>query len=82
MRKTMIKYGSKATDIVLQKEGFIRITTVNAKASWRRDFIEGKEVTQVLEQSLKFPKGHTLVNTKLLHLQNPCQRVLRHARKM
>ncbi len=48
MRKTMIKYGSKATDIVLQKEGFIRITTVNAKASWRRDFIEGKEVTQVL----------------------------------
>lgn len=47
MRKIMVKYGSKATDVVQHKDSLIRITTVNAKASWTRDYLEGKDVYQV-----------------------------------
>ncbi|CAK0783750.1 hypothetical protein CVIRNUC_006949 [Coccomyxa viridis] len=36
MRKAMIKYGSKSTDIIKTKGATMKIVTVNAKGSWTR----------------------------------------------
>ncbi|KAK9819583.1 hypothetical protein WJX72_000010 [[Myrmecia] bisecta] len=46
VRKMAHKYGSKSTDIVKQKGAVLKITTVNAKASWTRVLHEGKTVSQ------------------------------------
>jgi predicted secreted protein len=47
MRKMMIKYGGKSTDIVKQKGTTITVTTVNAKGSWTRKLATDKVVHQV-----------------------------------
>ncbi|KAK9801401.1 hypothetical protein WJX73_006338 [Symbiochloris irregularis] len=46
VRKMMLKYGSQSTDIIKHSGNSLRITTVNAKASWTRDVAEGREVSQ------------------------------------
>ena len=43
----MLKYGSQSTDIIRQMGSSLRVTTVNAKGSWCREMIEGREVSQV-----------------------------------
>ena len=47
MRKMLIKYGSKSTDIVKQKGASMTVTTVNAKGSWTRTLATDKTLQQV-----------------------------------
>ena len=47
VRKIMVKYASQSTDIIKQSGNAMRITTVNAKGSWTRDLIDGRDVSQV-----------------------------------
>jgi len=49
MRKAMVKYVSKSTDIISTKGKTIRIATVNAKGSWTRTLDTEKPVHQVLQ---------------------------------
>lgn len=51
IRKAMIKYVSKSTDIINTKGNTIRIATVNAKGSWTRTLDTEKPVHQVLQHS-------------------------------
>ena len=47
MRKAMIKYGSKSTDIIKTKGATMKIVTVNAKGSWTRLLDTDRPVHQV-----------------------------------
>ena len=47
MRKAMIKYGSKSTDIIKTKGATMKIVTVNAKGSWARLLDTDRPVHQV-----------------------------------
>lgn len=47
VRKMMLKYGSQSTDIIKHFGNSLRITSVNAKGSWTREIVEGREVNQV-----------------------------------
>ena len=47
MRKAIIKYGSKSTDIIKMKGATIKIVTVNAKGSWTRLLDTDRPVHQV-----------------------------------
>ena len=55
MRKVMLKYGSQSTDIIRQTGNSLRITSVNAKGSWAREMVEGREIGQVRPV---LPLGH------------------------
>lgn len=46
MRKVAVKFGGRSTDIISQKGGKIKITTVNAKGSYSRKMMVGKGVSQ------------------------------------
>ncbi len=47
MRKAMMKYGSKSTDIIRTKGATMKIVTVNAKGAWTRVLDTEKPVHQV-----------------------------------
>ena len=47
IRKAMVKYGSQSADVIRHAGGSLRVTTVNAKASWTRDSVDGRTLTQV-----------------------------------
>ena len=47
MRKAMMKYGSKSTDIIKTKGATMKIVTVNAKGAWTRTLDTEKPVHQV-----------------------------------
>jgi hypothetical protein len=47
MRKMLIKYGSKSTDIIKQKGSSMTVTTVNAKGSWTRTLATDRTLQQV-----------------------------------
>ncbi len=57
MRKAMIKYGSKSTDIIKTKGSTMKIVTVNAKGSWTRVLDTEKAEHQVLDMT-SCPKDH------------------------
>ena len=46
MQKTLVKYGSQSMDVIRHCGPEMRVTTVNAKCSWHRTLVEGKEVSQ------------------------------------
>ena len=48
MRKMVMKYCSKSTDIVKQKGASMTVTTVNAKGSWTRTLATDRTLQQVL----------------------------------
>ena len=52
MRKAMMKYGSKSTDIIKTKGPAMKIVTVNAKGAWSRLLDTDKPVHQVLADHL------------------------------
>lgn len=54
-RKVMLKYGSQSTDVIRQTGSTLRIASVNAKGSWCREMVEGREVSQrnALGESVK-----------------------------
>lgn len=79
MRKVMIKYGSKSTDIIKTKGSTMKIVTVNAKGSWTRVLDTDKPVHQVSAFEGQPCKGGrslrcTLLDGSLLHSdhETPC----------
>lgn len=66
MRKSIMKYGAKSTDIVRHKGSLMTVTTVNAKGSWTRTLDTERALQQVSSKRyhnpmlrLLSPLGHT-----------------------
>lgn len=61
MRKMLIKYGSKSTDIVKQKGSTMTVISVNAKGSWARVLDTDKLIHQVCSKAMyHVQRLHTL----------------------
>lgn len=55
VRKALMKYGAKSTDIVRHKSSLMTVTTVNAKGSWTRTMDTEKTLQQVSSQQFPSP---------------------------
>jgi hypothetical protein len=46
VRKAALKFGGSAVDVVAQSGSVLKVTSLNAKGSWHREYDTEREVTQ------------------------------------